>query len=148
MENGAVLQSGDRFQLSIELPELSYLYVVLISPNDQLSRLYPATVTGSENPVRGTVLIPNDFATPFRLDATVGIERLIIFAQRDRSETLEQLVEVAGKPGQSQAPNLTRLADATRMRGAFVDAPVGGVAASSVSSILGQPVAQFLIDHR
>lgn len=152
LKSGAILHSGNSFHIEVDLPEKSYLYIVLLDAVGQVWRLYPTKLTGRENPIRGKVRVPRDPTGEFTLDEKTGTERIIIFAQASPSKAIEQeLQEVRDAPNASTAGQGKVLSKAVQARGVFVEfskTEENGQAPESVLSSLGQPAVEFLIDHR
>ncbi|RJO68999.1 MAG: DUF4384 domain-containing protein [Myxococcales bacterium] len=148
--HGGELDSGAYFRVEVDLKQSAYLYLVLQDSSGRFSRLYPARLTGQDNPVGSAVEIParGDY---FILDRNPGLETIYLFVG-ERSLCLEsQLTEVesAGADGGAsvQVPNL--LQAAVRMRGVLVQKQ-GTVEQSGEFQIeaMEQATAAITIRHR
>ncbi len=147
LKTGDSLNSGDPFRLSVNLPQLSYLYVVIIDSTGIMSRLYPSELTGTDNPVRGFVEIPTDPSSTFSLDNHPGTERLLIFAQQDRSLAIESIlkeVQLEGGP-EGQSRKVRALTRSVYVRKNLQQQSQDN--SDKVSSSLGMASIEFVIEH-
>jgi hypothetical protein len=146
--SGAAMNSGDGMRLEVDVPQLSYLYVVLIDSQGSTSRLYPAALTGTENPVKGTVSIPSDPGAELSLDNNPGKERILAFAQEEQSVAIETTLKEVDLEGRAQGPSST---NAVLTRGIGVRKKLQDSAASGASETMsdfGMAALEFVIDHR
>jgi hypothetical protein len=151
----ARLESGARFVIEIKQSTEAYVYAVLIDSRNRAHRLYPASLTGTDNPVRGDLRIPKEPGAFLVLDEITGTERILIFAQQDPSPVIErELKAVTDRPGGDDALQATtRLDRVHQVRGIYVEkgsAPEAGSGEpgfAEVISPLGRPVAMFTIEH-
>ena len=148
---GRVLQSGDElptgatFRLWLDLPQSTYLYIVLLDSEQNWVRLYPAKLTGTDNPVKGAVAIPADPDAAFEVYGVPGEERLLIFAQSEPSRAIENLLaEVDASPAQKQA-TYAALARGVRIKQGLLNGVPG--ASQSATSKFGQAALEFVIRH-
>jgi len=146
LQSGVAMKSGEGFRMVVEVASPSYLYVVLVDSSGSVSRLYPTSLTGTDNPVQGKVEIPRAGEREFFLDDHPGTERILVFAQAARSVAIEStLAEVGSAPKAS--PELLGVLT----RGVKVRESISTVAAGSSSSVVsafGQAGYEFVIDHR
>ncbi|MBI5386354.1 MAG: DUF4384 domain-containing protein [Verrucomicrobia bacterium] len=146
VQNGAAMKSGEGFRIAAEVPSASYFYVVLVDSSGSVSRLYPASLTGTENPVQGRVEIPRLGEREFVLDDRPGTERILVFAQAVRSNAIESMLDEIGSGGKAPADVLGVLTRGVKVRESISTVAAG--ASSSVVSAFGQAGYEFVIEHR
>lgn len=87
VQPGAVMQSGDRFYLSVRAGEPVYLYLMYVGPDGRAHVLYPPEGEGDFRLEAGReIRFPPDSA--MELDDVTGTEHLYVIASRDPIETL------------------------------------------------------------
>lgn len=152
LKNGAILRTSDQYYIDIDLPNKQFLYVIMIDSSDGVYRLYPSKITGKANPIKGKIRIPRDDEKFFELDTNAGVERILIFAQSNSSKAIEDQIPSVGTVENTISKRKADiLLNTIRTRGVFVNtikSESESSASAHVSSILGQAVSQFIIDHR
>jgi hypothetical protein len=102
LARGAALESGARYAVRLSSPEAVHAYVVQEDATGQVTRLFPNPAFGAgRNPLtaKADLLLPGG-GRLFRLDETVGRERVYVVATRTAARDIEDLmarVEAAGK---------------------------------------------------
>jgi hypothetical protein len=147
LTSNSVLRSGDEFHLQIELSKTMYVYVLMLNSRGALMRLYPGDLTGNENPARGHLRIPADPTKNFTLDDQTGTERILLFTQTTPSRAIEQRIRAVENRPATLEPADEELRRAVGLRGVFVKSS-DQAGRMLVESRIGQPAAEFLIDHR
>ncbi len=144
LHSGDELPTGSTFRLWLDLPQTTYLYVLLLDSEGDWLRLYPARLTGTDNPVEGAVTIPTDPDAAFEVCGTPGEERLLIFAQSEPSRAIENLLaEVETSPSRKRAAYSAFVRGVRIKQGLSSGAP----GASQVTSKFGQAALEFVIRH-
>ena len=99
LTKGADLYSGDYYKIIFTPAEDSYIYIFQIDSARKTQRIFPMEqyrekILNNVNPVQAnqTYYIPTQ-SDWFRLDQQTGVERIFLWAARQRDEQLEQLVE-------------------------------------------------------
>ena len=99
LTKGADVYSGDYYKVILTPAEDCYIYIFQIDSAQKTQRIFPMEqyrdkILNNVNPVQANRIyyIPtqNDW---FRLDQQTGVERIFLWATRQRDEQLEQLVE-------------------------------------------------------
>ncbi len=121
--NGQELKSGDRlssgkgFHIQVDVPNQSYIYIVLIDSSGATSRLYPSKLTGNDNPVQGTIDVPSDPGAEFSLDDVTGTERILVYAQPTRSTAIETMLSEVSLDGAQPAKDTMKKVTEVLTRG-------------------------------
>jgi hypothetical protein len=148
IKSGAVMKSGQGLRLRVDVHQRSYLYVVLVDSSGGISRLYPAALTGTDNPVEGIVGIPADPDAELSLDNKPGTERILAFVQQEKSPAIETALKAvemrdAGHGQSTKSDALTRgLGVRKKLQ------KKGTSTAGQIVSDFGMAVTEFVIDHR
>jgi hypothetical protein len=152
LESGAAMKSGEAFRIFVDVPTKAYLYVVLIDSSGAISRLYPAALTGTENPVHGKVEIPRSGEKEFVLDDVPGTERILVFVQSQRSAAIEQALAEVGTSGAVKTAAAMVLTRGVKVRETLGAAAVakgpGDPTTTTVTGSFGQAAYEFTINHR
>jgi len=147
LRSGDEMKSGERFHIEIAVPKRAFLYLVLIDSSGQTSRLYPADLTGIENPVQGNIRIPRE-GGDFQLDDKPGTERLMILVQSTRSRAVESSLAEVGAAGSPSQTILATRGLQVLTRGIQVKQSLAVVSGSQVASAFGQAAMEFTIKHK
>ena len=93
-ESGAPLRSGDEVRLVLRLNRAAHVYLVLSSPSQEFSVVFPTPAAEPRNPLLPDVThwIPNPRSGVFALDDVVGLERLDLVVSIAPIEELEALL--------------------------------------------------------
>lgn len=98
-----VFRSGERFQLIVKVNRPSYVYVDNLSPDQQLSQIYPLGRQNNFVGAMGTIVLPeNNF---FEFDGQPGIEHLYVLVS---PTPVASRTPAAPSPGQQAVPISTR----------------------------------------
>jgi hypothetical protein len=130
------------------VPNSAYLYVILIDSSGIPSRLYPAALTGVENPVSGVVQVPKDAGAELALDNRPGQERILVFVQKERSRAIESLlgeVRLEGSAPSALAQVVNVLTRGVNVRKKAAEA---ASAAGMAKGFLGAAAFEFVIIHQ
>jgi len=100
MEQGGVLRSGDKFQVSFKASQDSYIYIFLQDSKGEISQLFPHPKVKQSN----KVIKDNEYVIPakdkwFWLDENVGKETIYILATEnplDATETVMRTLKSSG----------------------------------------------------
>lgn len=158
LKSGEPLNSGDGFRVTVDVPQRSYVYLLLIDSSKTLSRLYPSALTGSDNPIQGRIEIPAGGSQEFYLDDKAGKEQFLLFVTDKRSQAIEDMLNEVEKGGEKSTP----VAVAVLTRGIGVRKSLSSAAkhipkqnkqvkvvqANQTVSSYGQAAMEFIIDHR
>lgn len=91
-QHGSALYSKDHFWFVVTLPTAAYLYVLLVSPADEVVQLYPPT--GEERQRNGLLRVP--VRGRLRLDQRTGEERVLLVASREPLGTIKSAQDLLG----------------------------------------------------
>lgn len=142
----AVLKSGDGFALRLKPQGATWIYVLLVDSSGATTRLYPARLTGTENPVSRELVVPSDGARELYLDDHPGRERIFVYASTRRVDSIERLVgEVA--EGGAAAPGTLKAEVAGRVAGMLTSLGSGDLG-NTLKSKFGLAAAELTIEHR
>jgi hypothetical protein len=121
------LPSGARYALRISSPEAVYVYAVQEDSKGHVARLFPDARDATTGPARAGVeqRLPGD-GRLYRLDDTVGRERIYVAATRLPARDLEDVIRRFQSNGDTGAPREMVLQIRTRGVAGVVEPDEGG----------------------
>jgi hypothetical protein len=88
-----VFHSGDHIQLSLEVNDTGYLYVVGQGSSHKWTALFPSSEINGDNRVqRGQAYTVPPGTKAYRFDETPGVEHLFVIFSRQRVEEIDSLI--------------------------------------------------------